>query len=70
MNDLIFVFISQVTWDVVIQDAFGGPQQASSAHTLVYIDALKIDLLLGKFVILIIFALYEVRVQFCFLFYF
>lgn len=36
-------------WDTVIQDAFGGPHKASSAHTLVYIDALKIDSLLGEF---------------------
>ena len=39
----------------MVQDAFGGPQRASSAHTLVYIDSLKTDSLLGKFVFMLFF---------------
>lgn len=41
-------FSHQVTWDAVIQASFGGIQQESSAHCLVYMDALKIHSLLGN----------------------
>lgn len=39
----------QVTWDIIVQASYGGSNQDSSAHCLVYIDAPKTSSLLGKF---------------------
>lgn len=39
----------QVSWDSIVQASFGGQDQTSSAHCLVYIDVSKTYSLLGKF---------------------